>query len=220
MKRATQEKPARRPQRPPEGKAASHDTAPPDALLDFMVQGWEPRARKLPPPIDGAAHFHARRRALSKRFRGETLIIPTGHEKVRANDTYYRFRPNTEFYYLTGCTEPDGVLVMEPKAGGGHRDVLFVEPNPGKTDATFFTDRVKGELWVGARLGVDESRARYGVHAARGLGELKATLKDLRGARRPGPTGCSGASTPRSTGSSAPPPTGTASSPCSSPRCA
>jgi Xaa-Pro aminopeptidase len=180
MKRASQHKPARRPRRPKPATAASHDTAPPDALLDFMVEGWEPRSRKLPPEIEGATHFHARRRALSRRFPGETLVIPTGHEKVRANDTFYRFRPNTEFYYLTGCTEPDGVLVLEPKAGGGHRDVLFVEPNPGKTDATFFTDRNKGELWVGARLGVEESRARFAVHEARGLPELADTLKGLR----------------------------------------
>ena len=55
------------------------------------------------------------------------------------------------------------MLVLQPKAGGGHTDVLFVEPNPGRSDATFFTDRVKGELWVGPRLGVEQSQARFGV---------------------------------------------------------
>lgn len=181
MKRAPSHKPDRPRRRPAEKAAASHDTAPPDALLDFMVEGWAIPAKKLPPAIRGAAHFEARRRALSGRFPGETLVVPTGHEKVRANDTYYRFRPNTAFYYLTGCTEPDAVLVMTPKAGGGHADTLFVEPNPGKTDATFFTDRVKGELWVGARLGVEESRARFAVHGARGLPELPGLLSGLRG---------------------------------------
>ena len=63
---------------------------------------------------------------------------------MRANDTYYRFRPGTDFYYLTGNLEPDCVLVLQPKAGGGHTDVLFVEPNPGRSDATFFTDRDEG----------------------------------------------------------------------------
>ncbi len=165
----------------PQAKPASHDSTPPPALLDFMMKQWKPAQRKLPPTLKHASAFHARRRALSALYPGETLVIPTGHEKVRANDTYYRFRPSSDFYYLTGNTEPDCVLVLEPKKGGGHKDILFVEPNPGRSDATFFTDRVKGELWVGPRLGVKESQARYGVDEARGLPELKDLLSGLRG---------------------------------------
>jgi Xaa-Pro aminopeptidase len=167
---------------PQAAKPAGHDTVPPPALLDFMMKRWKPANRKLPPKLKHADAFRARRQALSKLFPGETLVIPTGHEKVRANDTYYRFRPGTDFYYLTGNTEPDCVLVLQPKEGGGHTDILFVEPNPGRTDATFFTDRVKGELWVGPRLGVKESQARYGVDEARGLPELKDYLSTLHGA--------------------------------------
>ena len=166
-------------------KPASHDTAPPPALIEFMMQGWKPRKVRVT-KVKGAAHFAARRRALSAAFPGETLIVPTGHEKVRSNDTTYRFRPGSDFYYLTGNTEPDCVLVLEPKPGGGHRDILFVEPNPGRSDPTFYTDRAKGELWVGPRLGVPESRERFGVDDARGLPELPAYLKSLRGeATRP-----------------------------------
>jgi Xaa-Pro aminopeptidase len=160
--------------------ATSYDTAPPAALLDFMVQRWRPSTGKLPPAIRHHQAFAARRRALSRLFPGETLVIPTGEEKVRSNDTNYRFRPGSDFYYLTGNTEPDCVLVLQPAAGGGHRDLLFVEPNPGRSDSTFFTDRLKGELWVGPRLGVFESQARYRVDEARGLPELKATLTSLQ----------------------------------------
>ncbi len=160
---------------------ASHDLPPPKALLEFMVTEWAPAPTGLPEPISGHASFASRRRALSRLFPGETLVIPTGHEKVRSNDTHYRFRPGTDFYYLTGNLEPDGVLVMIPEPQGGHRDVLFVEPNPGRADATFFTDRIKGELWVGPRLGVPESQARYGVHECKGLPDLKAFLESLVG---------------------------------------
>ncbi len=90
------------------------------------------------------------------------MVIPTGHEKIRANDTPYRFRPGSDFYYLTGNTEPDNVLVLVP-AGGAHAATLYCEPNPGKTDTTFFTDRVKGELWVGPRLGLQQTAQRYGL---------------------------------------------------------
>ncbi|MBL8922341.1 MAG: aminopeptidase P family protein [Myxococcaceae bacterium] len=149
----------------------------PEALVRFMMTEWKPQAKPLPKPV-AATDFHARRRAaLSERFPGEVLIIPTGHEKVRANDTYYRFRPGSDFFYLTGNTEPDCVLVLTPRHGGGHDSHLFVEPNPGRASETFYTDRKKGELWVGARLGVEQSRARYGVDFAHPLEALKAFLE-------------------------------------------
>ncbi|MFO0757901.1 MAG: aminopeptidase P family protein [Byssovorax sp.] len=154
---------------------------PPKALLDFMVQGWRPASAELPGPIDGHEAFYHRRRSLSALFPGDYLIIPTGSEKVRSNDTHYRFRPSSDFYYLVGSHEPDGVLVLVPDGAGGHRDTLFVDHNPGRADATFFTDRQKGELWVGrgARLGVPESQARFAVHEAKPLGELGALFDAL-----------------------------------------
>ncbi|EYF00399.1 aminopeptidase P family protein [Chondromyces apiculatus] len=164
----------------PEGAQATPapPAEPPQALLDFMVREWAP-GPGTPEVIVHAEAFAARRRALSKLFPGEILVIPTGHEQVRANDTNFRFRPGSDFYYLTGNVEPDCVLVLEPQKGGGHRDVLFVEPNPGRSDKTFYTDRVKGELWVGPRLGVEQSRVRFGVHECRELPGLGAYLEGL-----------------------------------------
>src|SRR5271170_5926709 len=147
---------------PPAAKSATgYDTAPPPALLEFMMERWRPGASQLPRPLPQHEAFAARRRTLSRLFPGETLVIPAGEEKVRSNDTVYRFRPGSDFYYLTGNLEADCVLLLQPAIGGGHKDVLFVEPNPGRSDSTFFTDRLKGELWVGPRLGVQESLARY-----------------------------------------------------------
>jgi Xaa-Pro aminopeptidase len=155
-------------------KTAPHDDGPPPALLEFMVTAWAPNETPVE-PLPEAERFRARRERLSALFPGDALFVPTGHEKVRANDTTYRFRPGTDFYYLTGNLEADAVLALFPVAGG-HDAVLFVEPNPGKTDATFYTDRVKGELWVGPRLGVRESALRFGLEA-RALADLSATLE-------------------------------------------
>jgi len=165
----------------PQGKPATHDSLPPPALLEFMLKDWKTVPPK-PPKLRGLEAFRARRRALSRMFPSETLIIPTGHEKVRANDTYYRFRPGSDFYYLTGNLEPDCVLILQPQEGGGHRDILFVEPNPGRSNATFYTDRVKGELWVGPRLGVEQSQKAFGVDECRGLPELQSMVGSIRGA--------------------------------------
>jgi Xaa-Pro aminopeptidase len=160
------------------GKTAarnSYDSEVPPNLLEFMLKSWNPHGRKAPKVLRDAATFRQRRERLSQRFPNELLVIPTGHRKVRANDTYYVFRPGTDFYYLTGVMEPDCVLVLIPKSQG-HEQLLFVEANPGKSDATFFTDRNKGELWEGPRLGVPESEARYAIRC-RPLTELPVTLQ-------------------------------------------
>ncbi len=149
---------------------ASHDSATPENLLRFMTTGWATPPATPAAPLEGLEHFAARRAAAAARFPGEVLIVPTGHEKTRANDTTYRFRPGSDFYYLSGNLEPDNVLVLHD--GGA---TLYVEPNPGKTDATFFTDRAKGELWVGPRLGLRQTAERFGV-AAKALGELTDDL--------------------------------------------
>ncbi len=161
-----------------EAPKASHDSGTPENLLHFMMTGWATAPRTPAAPVEGAAHFARRRAELSRAFPGETLVVPTGHEKVRANDTAYRFRPGTEFFYLTGNLEPDNVLVFAPN-GGGHA-TLYCEPNPGKTDKTFFTDRFKGELWVGPRLGLEQTAERYGL-PTKPLSALAGDLAALPG---------------------------------------
>lgn len=156
----------------------NYDTDAPPALVEFMLKSWKPRSG-APGKIRNPGNFKRRRAVLSAQFPGQLLVLPAGHYKVRSNDTHYPFRPASDFFYLTGNAEPDCVLVLFPE-GKQHRDVLFVEPNPGKTDATFFTDRVKGELWEGARLGVPESADRYGIEC-RPLTELAPALLSGRG---------------------------------------
>jgi Xaa-Pro aminopeptidase len=162
---------------------APKDNTPPAALLAFMMESWAPPAATSPHRHPDCGFYAARRAALASRFPDETLVIPTGHAKVRANDTHYPFRPGSDYFWLTGHQEPDGVLVLVCGRRGRHQAHLFVEPNPGKRSETFFTDRKKGELWVGPRLGVPETRDRTGVEAAHPLSELRPFLKARRGAR-------------------------------------
>lgn len=167
---------------PSEAKKASHDFEPPQALIDFMAGNWLDR------PIVAAAHpqarrFAQRREALSKRYPGTYLVIPAGRERVRANDTFYSFRPSSDFVYLTGGGEPGALLVLEP-AGSDHRSLLFV-PAHNRGTPEFFTDRVYGELWVGRHRGVDESRVFYGVDDCRPLQAVGAYLSELHDAKYP-----------------------------------
>jgi Xaa-Pro aminopeptidase len=161
---------------------ASHDSEPPQAFIDFMSAGWIDRspAQDVHPQ---ATRLRERRNALSQAYPGTYLVIPGGSEQVRANDTFFRFRPGSDFAYLMGGGEPSALLVLEP-SGATHRSLLFVpEHNRGK--AEFFTDRIYGELWVGRHRGVDESRVYYGVDECRPLSAIGEYLEEVRSAKYP-----------------------------------
>ena len=162
-------------------KTQTHDSAAPANLISFMLKGWKNDTGKAPRRISHAAYCEQRRTALSARFPAELLVIPTGPQKVRSNDTFYPFRPGSDFFYLTGNLEPDCVLVMVPE-GEGHRPVLFVDREVGKTTPDFFTDRIKGELWVGRKHGIESSKKLYGIADVRGRDELYPFLNSARDA--------------------------------------
>ncbi|HEY1869049.1 MAG TPA: aminopeptidase P family protein [Candidatus Cybelea sp.] len=167
---------------PAEPRTASHDFEPPTALVEFMTGDWIDR------PVERAVHpesnrFAQRREALSKAYPGTYLVIPAGRERVRANDTNFRFRPASDFAYLIGGGEPGALLVLEPE-GAAHRSLLFV-PAHNRGTREFFTDRVYGELWVGRHRGVEESQAYYGVNECRAMQAIPEYLEHLGAAKYP-----------------------------------
>lgn len=127
------------------------------------------------PAVTYSAH---RRTLLGEHFSGKTLVIPTGNFKVRANDTDYRFRAGTDFFYLTGCLDPDAVLIIAPSASGP-RSTLYIAQRRDSQTHEFFTNAQYGELWVGARRGVTEAAGYYDVETAP-LEHLEKDLTSLR----------------------------------------
>jgi Xaa-Pro aminopeptidase len=98
---------------------------------------------------------------------GAAAVVPTGALKIRNHDTEYRFRPRSDFYWLTGFREPDAVLVLVP----GHepeKSVLFLNEK----------DR-EAETWTGRRLGVEAAPLALGVDCAYPIGELWQRLGEL-----------------------------------------
>jgi Xaa-Pro aminopeptidase len=163
-----------------EAGVRSYDVDYPEALLSFMRTGW------LDSTLDAVrrpeAEHHARRRAaLSAAFPGETLIIPSGREKVRANDSTYRFRPGSDLVWLTGEHDPDAVLVMTA-SGDGHDAVLYIRPRSPRDTDEFFRNAVYGELWIGRRHTLEEKSAELGIATAN-LGRLGETLAACAPAR-------------------------------------
>jgi len=165
----TEPSPAPRPRR------ASHDLQPPAALLEFLATGWDESPGPLPDPLPAAAAHAARRQRLSAQFPGLLLVIPAGVERVRANDTVFRYRPGTDFLHLVGEAEPGDVLVLAPRPDGGHDAVLHTQPEVDHQRPDFFTDRARGAFWVGAPRGLRAAGARLRLEA-RPLAELPLIL--------------------------------------------
>jgi Xaa-Pro aminopeptidase len=160
-------------------KTESHDPDFPEAFLQFMRGGWRDDALSVTPRPE-TPNYAKRRAALSEAFPGETLIIPSGTEKVRANDTDYPFRPGSDFVYLTGDSDPGSVLVMRP-SGSGHDAVLYSHQRSSKETDEFFRSR-DGELWVGRRHTLAEKSTELGLETAP-WGALGSALADCAPAR-------------------------------------
>ena len=163
----------------PTPKTESHDPDFPEAFLQFMRGGWREEPLAVTPTPE-APNYAKRRATLSEAFAGETLIIPTGGEKVRANDTDYPFRPGSDFVYLTGDRDPDSVLVLRP-TGSGHDAVLYTHQRNSKDTDAFFRSR-NGELWIGRTHTLGEKSTELGIETA-AYAELGRALADCAPAR-------------------------------------
>lgn len=142
----------------------SHDPAYPPKFLEFMRSGW--RDVELPVALaTEAPHYAKRRAAVSAAFPGETIVIPSGHEMVRANDTNFPFRPGSDFVYLSGEHDPESVLVLRPN-GSGHDAILYIRPRSPRDTDEFFKDRMYGELWIGRRHTLREKANELGIETA------------------------------------------------------
>ena len=77
-------------------------------------------------PSVGREEFKRRRRALLKQMgRDSIAVVPTAPVRMRNNDVEYAYRPDSDFFYLTGFAEPDSVAVLVPGRPQGEY-ILFV----------------------------------------------------------------------------------------------
>ena len=114
--------------------------------------------------------FSLRRAGLMAQMQaGGVAVIPTAPALTRNGDCEYAYRHDSHFYYLSGFTEPDSVLVLvAPGPAGPARAILFCRArNPER------------EIWEGCRLGPDGARASLGFDAAWPIEELDAEMTRL-----------------------------------------
>ena len=57
-----------------------------------------------------------RRRLIDMMGEGSVAIVPTSPVRQRNRDVEFPYRPDSNFYYLTGFGEPEAVAVLAPGA--------------------------------------------------------------------------------------------------------
>lgn len=94
-------------------------------------------------------------------------IIPAAHEKTRSYDTEYRFRQDSDFFYLTGFPEPDAIAVISPSNKKAPY-ILFVRPRDPEM-----------EIWNGRREGTEGAKKNYGASRAYPIDEFEKRMPAL-----------------------------------------
>ena len=93
-------------------------------------------------------------------------IIPAAREAVRSHDTNYRYRQNSDFFYLTGFEEPEAIAVISPAKE--KKFTMFVRPRD-----------MEQEIWNGYRAGVEGVKKDYSADEAFPVLEFDAKLVEI-----------------------------------------
>ena len=102
-------------------------------------------------------------------------VLFSAPERNRSNDDDFQYHQNPNFYYLTGLTEPDALLLVfknDQDIGGTHaNEILFLQDrNP------------IAESWTGRRLGAEGAKQLLGFNAVftdEKFDSLKIPFKDF-----------------------------------------
>lgn len=117
-----------------------------------MMQAYQSRRQTL------LAHMQQRG--------GGIAILSTAQEMTRNSDCFFPFRHDSYFYYLTGFSEPEAVLVLI--AGPVNQSILFCrDKNPER------------EIWDGFCYGPEAAREAFGVDQAWSITTLAQQLPGL-----------------------------------------
>lgn len=98
---------------------------------------------------------------------GGVAIIPTAPEVIRNRDAHFDFRPDSYFYYLSGFSEPEAVLVV-------------IATETVRKTILFCRDKnLEREIWDGYRYGPEAARELFGFDEAFSFDALKQKLPEL-----------------------------------------
>jgi Xaa-Pro aminopeptidase len=107
--------------------------------------------------------YAARRARLAAQMQpGAVAVLRTAPEVLRNGDSDYPYRHDSSFYYLTGFTEPESVLVL----------VAATDDKPARAILFCREKNVEREIWDGYRHGPEAARTAFGFDDAYPVTEL------------------------------------------------
>jgi Xaa-Pro aminopeptidase len=123
-----------------------------------------------------SSDYHARREKLAAKLAGGVALVFAPGEAEGPNDLY-GYRPDNNFYYLTGWAEPGAALLVASS-------LEAKENTPARqyTEILFLPSRnYSQEQWTGPKLGPDDPRAAQitGVDRVESLDNLRNQLVKL-----------------------------------------
>ena len=112
--------------------------------------------------------FEKRRRKLAKLIGKDGIaVIPTASTRVRSRDTDYPYRPDSDFYYFTGFSEPNAVMILAPGREDGSFILCLREKNP------------LTEIWDGHMEGLSGVKKNYEADQSFDIEDLETILSSL-----------------------------------------
>tara|TARA_B100001758_G_scaffold4262_1_gene3394 strand:- start:1790 stop:3097 length:1308 start_codon:yes stop_codon:yes gene_type:complete len=112
--------------------------------------------------------FEKRRRKLAKLIGKDGIaVIPTASTRVRSRDTDYPYRPDSDFYYFTGFSEPNAVMILAPGREDGSFILCLREKNP------------LTEIWDGHMEGLNGVKKNYEADQSFDIEDLETILSSL-----------------------------------------
>jgi len=126
------------------------------------------------------ADYHARREKLAAKLDGGVALVFAPPEAEGPNDLY-GYRPDDNFYYLTGWPEPGAALLI-----AASREAKDDKPARPYTEILFLPNRnFSQEQWTGPKLGPDNPAAAQltGVDRVEPIDNMRSELVKLLPAR-------------------------------------
>ncbi len=108
-----------------------------------------------------------RKRLMQAMGRDSIAILPSSPVRPRNRDVEHPYRPDSDFFYLTGFPEQEAVAVLVP--GRDHSEyILFCRENDPEM-----------ETWNGRRAGLDGAMEQYGADDAFPITDIDEILPGL-----------------------------------------
>jgi Xaa-Pro aminopeptidase len=117
--------------------------------------------------------FSKRRKKLARAIgKNSVAILSTADLSTRTNDTYYPFRSDTDFYYYTGFSEPQALMMIAPGRPEGEF-ILCVRPKDPLM-----------ETWDGFMEGLDGVIKNYDANESFDIADIDTVLIDVMRSRK------------------------------------